>query len=433
MNKLGPYFLRTTLVFATLGAAGACAPQNATLTEGAYTAMLSRNTSSVFVGDQVQVDEIAATGTVNVVDCLSYENESQRTEGALPICNDGLGILVPRSNGGTALKHETWLDRDVFSVASEPLDAWRGEAVMTSEGDLQLAFHHRLPGNDFRFVMVLDPNFQPVRCQEDESGALSLDPIDGDWVGGWSRALNEANYEGGDVEFPGGSHEGTLFALNSQSLQYNPTADARESWVLPPTMEAGFATARWGPEEMALIASRYADPAYYLSETDDGPGSKAFFVDLDDEEYAGDNFEADIRSNDDFIDMMKHVERVADETVEELAVIGVPDPELHKPVVPSNAWRRPDGTIAGFDGWGELHYNWVRLDQTREEIAVGADLSGEFALWFYGSDSQSHLIVRGSFEVDGVKKDRWTTRNVQQEKLEENNTNLCGTQYGDGE
>ena len=88
----------------------------------------------------------------------------------------------PDGYGAPRFIHEAWVHRDSFQSVGEKMAPWRGEGIITTEGDLQVTFHHTLPGGaDFRFAFVVDPNFQPTECVGD-SGNVSLENLDGDWL-----------------------------------------------------------------------------------------------------------------------------------------------------------------------------------------------------------------------------------------------------------
>jgi hypothetical protein len=422
------------IVAAAVLASSACKPQNATLTSGSYTAFLSLSTSANFVEGKIHQEDLQDSW---IWDCRILFDEDDRPEGAdMSLCDaDNGGVKVTRGSTPDRIRHETWANNGGFMGIREDLDPWRGEGVITSENDFQVTFHHRVSDTDFRFAFVIDPSFQPTECQDDGAGGIANNPIDGDWLDGWSRAMTEPNYEGGEVKWTGKSSEGTLFMLNAGSYQVDPdslpNADTIGYWSLPPKMEAGFARARFGAEEMFGEQARYGEPYLYTTfnprSTEPFDRDWLYFVELDPEQFGGGNFEQEVRSYNPFRNMMTRAEQIADQTREEISAVypsGVTG-DSYEPAVVSNAWRKPDGFTGGFDGWGEMHYSWVRIDQDRTEIVAGADISGEFSIWFYGANSQSRVLVQGEFEVDNVKKDRWTTPNVNEDKLEENGTTLC--------
>jgi hypothetical protein len=411
----------------------ACAPQNAEITGGTYTAFLSLNTSGVFVGDQVDIDQFDNSW---IIDCRAQD--IRHPEALSELCDEEAGRVANPWEASRS-QHESWINRDGYLAVHEELAPWRGEAVMTSEGDFQLTFHHDLPGNDFRFAIAVDPKFAPSECRQDESGAVSLQPIDGDWIGGWTRGVSEPNFEGGEVQFVGNTDPGgTMIPLNANSYQFNPDLTTT-SWVLPQKMEAGYARARWGPEEMFMQASRFAEPVAYANfelDSDTGPPLGLLYVlhpgiggrAIDVEDYQGDDYEEKLRASTPFRNLMNRVELVAQQVEQEMDFLhaGRGVNESYRPFVPSNAWRRPDAYYSGLDRWGEMHTSWIRFDQERDQIARGEDVTGEFRLWFFGANSQSRLLVEGRFEAKGIKRDTWVTRDVMAEKMEENGTGVCG-------
>ncbi|MFK7926810.1 MAG: hypothetical protein AB8H79_01380 [Myxococcota bacterium] len=404
--------------------AAGCAPQNASIVEGSYTMFMSNSTTQVFIEDRIRVDNFEDKW---VIDCLGRD---ERAEGAIDNCRDSGGVNVPVEGADRGIAHETWIERDVFTAVHEPLDPWRGEAIMTSEDDLQLTFHHRLPNGDFRFAVVVDPAFQPRTCVEDESGNLSNEPIDGDWVAEYTKSMTQGNYDGGESLWTGRSNEGTLFLLNATTFQFNP--DSTDNiWVLPFYMEAGYAAARWGPESMSYQGARWAQPSAYTAYADGDrngpPTSSVFYERFDPNQFQGE-FEPKLRADPDFKALYEKIEKTARETQEDISALYAPGIEVpdYTPAVPSEAWRRPDGTDAGFDGWGGMYHSYVRFDQDRDLLKAGERLSGEFKLYFFGDNSQSRLLVEGQFETGRVKNDTWVTPNVQEEKLEESGLTLCG-------
>lgn len=424
------------LVLPLAAAALGCNPQSADLTSGSFTAFLGINTSQIFVENKIPIEDF---DNYWYIDCRNLpEGDPNLLEDREEICADGSnngyrGVFVPETGG---ILHETWINRDAFAAVHETLDPWRGEAIITSENDLQLTFHHRLPGGqDMRFAFVVDPAFQPRVCEEADDGTLSLQPIDGDWVANWSENMTERNHAASEWSFPGYNDDGTLFLLNSGSYQFDPD-QTTATWQLPPKMEAGFARARFGPEEMFFVTSRYARPRAYTNfDLDDQNGAELddlYFLDtreLDPRNYQGEGFEGRIKEDPDYITMMSEgPELHANQTMAEFTAMYADkvSPPNYTPIAPHNAWRQPDDSDAGFDRWGELHYNWVRFDQPREQLAAGETVSGEFRLYFFGANSQSHMLVEGEFVADRVRNDTWTTRDVAAEKAEEADIVLCG-------
>lgn len=369
----------------------ACAPQNAEVTSGQFTAFLPIDSSlTLFKGD-IDLDEAEDHWAI---DCRRSIDEDERLDGALDICS---------GDPGWPPAHEGWLQRDAYEVISEQLDPWRGEAVMTAEGDFQVTFHHRLPGGpDFRFAWVVDPDFSPNRCVQ-SGDEVELEPIDGaNWLDMWSNDL-EGN--------------GRLYYLNSGAYQFNPS-DTSDLWTLPEEWRAGYSSSRFGAEDMAARRVRYGLPSVYasyeLTEAVEPNPEELFYVGMP----AG----ADPTSHPGFQAEIDRVFTVADEVATDLTTVGI---EGFNPRVHTNEWRTPDGRASGLDGWVELHYSWVKIDPG-SNLEVGGNASGEFFIAYDAFESQTRVFVQGEFNTDRIKRDRWVTDNVVQAKLEENDTTLCG-------
>ena len=263
--------MRVPAVLAASLLAAACAPQSATIVEGEYTAFLAASNSITFQR-KIFTPEDFERGFY--LDCRDFEdakdddeNEQLRLgEGPGTAANQRIAICLGDGAAGSQWppSQETWMADDGFMVIGEALDPWRGEAIITSEGDVQMTFHQRLPGGeDFRFAFVIDPDFQPKECVEKEDGSgVEHRPIDGDWVENWSADLTEE--EGG----------GRLFYLNASAYQFDPesvylhngepaTKDIRR-WFLPNEWLGGHAEAKFGDDRAILRTTRYGEPAAYL-------------------------------------------------------------------------------------------------------------------------------------------------------------------------
>jgi len=389
---------------AALVVALGCAPQNAELTEGAYKIYLSEGSSLTI--SQERVDLVDAEIAYNI-DCRTLADERDRLEEPLDVCG----------NPAWPPAHEGWIGQDAYRVMGETLEPWRGEAIMTSEGDLQVGFHHRLTGGeDMRFAFVVDPVFQPQVCEQAGDGTELVD-VDGDWIESWSSS----EY----TTMAGEDDSGSIFFLNARSYQFNPS-ELDEVWSIPLRWRAGFADARFGPEKFVMRSTRYGEPSFYTQfEEDDAiePGRDDLF-------YTSMDEGADPSVDPDYQALCGRVEGIAEEVAAEHGLV-VPDDEPegfldYQPAVHCNEWREPDGRPSGLDAWVELHYNWVRINENPANIAVGEPVSGEFHLVFDGEQTQSRLLVQGEFVVDRIKKDRWVTDDIQAIKTEEYGTVVCG-------
>lgn len=376
----------------------ACTPQSATLVDGSYTAFLSVSTSATISKDSLK---LASDG----IDPSGFDTRLQID------CRDSAdATLLPAADGTKCpavrdVVHERWLQYDGYEVLSSAMDPWRGEAIMTSEGDLQITFHQRLPnGKDFRFAMIVDPQFQPTQCALDSTGASVRQAVDGDWLAEWSK----------DAADMGG---GTLFYLNSGAYQFNPS-DTNVTWILPDKWRAGTAIAKFAEEDFYLRAPRYGMPSAYSAydlDSSAAPRTSDLFYTPG---LAGDPGYSDAYDH-----MVTRVQDVADTTANEFSTVAGVDSQ---PMVHDNRWRAPDNVSAGLDGWVELDYNWVRFDQQPGDLTVGNPASGDFSLLLQAVGSQSQLVVHGTFDVPKIKADKWTVPDLTAQKQAEYGTQLCG-------
>ncbi len=378
---------RISLVLA-LGLA-ACAPNNATVEDGQFMAYLAANTSQSLFEDKIKFDDAEVSFNI---DCRELDDEADRLEAPIDNCENNFA--------------EAWIESDGYRAIGGPLDPWRGEGVITSEGDIQIGFHHRLPGGqDFRFAFIIDPTFQPTRCAEDENGTTIVENIDGDWVENWSA----------DVD------SGTMYYLTNGGFQFNPD-DTADIWTLPQEWRSGGAWGRFAAEDLKVRAGYYGTPGAYNSlAADDGSvvdERDLFWSDMDEG--------ADPATDRGHQNMIGDVEDISEEVNDELAAIQAPIVTR----VHTNEWRSPDQSAAGLDSWVGLHYSWVHFDEG-SSFEKGDSLSGEFQMVFDASESQTRVMVSGRFNVDKLKRDRWVTQDVQAAKLDENGTVLCGEDSAD--
>jgi hypothetical protein len=465
-----------------LGAA-ACAPQNAQLTEGEYIVFLAESTSRTILFDAVSFDELASGDPSDEgvetfqIDCRcelvsvlgddatcedadafggsctscaeffpeeGEELENPNDAGYLTdlcwapyhtIYDEGIPIdgnddeqlvqWVPNpwddsGNGAPRFAYELWLHRDKFRVVKQKLEPWRGEAIITTEGDFHVTFHHTVGGSDFRFAFVIDPDFQPQECVG-SGESVAAEPVDGDWLGAWSEDIEEG--------------DGTLYYLNAGAYQFNPS-NIEDAWFLPNDWRAGYAEAKFGEEQLFIRGARYGNPFAYEEYEALGDLFGQAYVGVEDLFYfampADDNPDTDTVENDpvtadidgdgvaDYTEMGEVIETIVADTKSEIEAVGWEiAPKAHL-----NDWRAPDGIASGLDGWGELHYNWVQID-AGSVLEVGGSASGSFELTMQATDSQSRMFIKGSFVVDKIKKERWGAYDIDAIKIEENGTELC--------
>jgi hypothetical protein len=411
----------------------ACAPQNASLT-GEFTAFLADGSSITLQRDNLKLGQFERN---YAVDCRDFatarneeENEELRLDDRLQICQgdvDENGVTIGRDDWPPT--HETWLADSGFVVVGEPLDPWRGEGIITSEGDVQIGFHHRLPGGpDFRFAIVVDPDFQPRSCVQAEDGeGVSYEPVDGDWVENWSTDLQEGE-------------TGRLFYLHAGSYQFNPSrlpsaADPSPPvWFLPNEWLAGYSRGRFADDDFRVRPPRYATPETYFSYDSAELAGDAATVRRDDLffcSWAGEEADPDYAVFDGcMVNQFERAEEIADEVAEEFELV---DLQVESESLPSmrprihpNLWRTPNTNAAGLDGWVEFHYSWIRFDEG-SDLSTGGAATGEFQMVFDAFDSASRFFVRGSFDVKRFKRDTWTTEYLPPVKFEEAGTTQCGS------
>ena len=366
----------------------ACSPQTASIEDGdgEYIAYLASSTSQTLFEDTIDFD---VAETAFNIDCRELDDESDRLSSPLDIC----GRRWDRA-------HESWIGNDAYRVVGGALTPWRGEAIITSEGDVQIGFHQRLPGGqDFRFSFVIDPNFQPQRCSENSDGETVAVDIDGDWVEEWSK--DEEN--------------GIVYYLTSGAFQFNP-GETEDIWSLPQEWRSGSATGHFGAEDLSVRRPYYAVPAAYAGIANETgvaiPESALFFSGMEE----GDDPTTDGGHQ----GVIRTVEDIVEETNDEF--LDIQAPILSR--VHTNEWRMPDGSAAGLDSWVGLHYSWIHFDEGTV-FEQGGSFSGEFQLLFDATESQTRVVANGRFTVNNLKKDRWVTDDVTAAKLEESGTVLC--------
>ena len=181
-----------------------CAPQDAEIT-GTYHTWLAVNSSATVAEDELDLHTKAKNGKIPYIDCrYEFDDEDRDENSTCDWAFDAEGneaeILNPVDDTLTSPTHHNWLYNDAFYVVDGNIDAWRSEAIITSEGDFQLTFHHDLGnGQDYRVAMVIDPAFEPTQCIQ--SGATCY-TLDGDTLvdddnDGWADYYDPDCLEGG--------------------------------------------------------------------------------------------------------------------------------------------------------------------------------------------------------------------------------------------
>lgn len=422
---------------ALLGAA--CTPQSAELSHAELYGFVSDTTSFTLI--KGSFDPADVDGDVNGenwnVDCRVFENEEdevRRLENPLDICDRN---AWPPAN-------EIWLDQGPYRAFRMPLglddngesvdgqtEAWRGEAVVNNEGDLQVGFHVRMPGGgDFRFMFAIDPDFQPTECVVQDDGSTTRAPVDGDWIGGWS---NEMTYLAEQDDLPPflahaveRNAGGRLFFLNARSYQFDPTGGDESSpdqtnWSLPEEWRAGFALGTFIDEDTRARYNRYGAPEAYIGLDDPAQGDE---IPRDLIYYSGcegESFEDCVCAGDPECvpprQLRTEVRDVSRAVGRQLALVTPTETEFYRPIPHANEWRPIDSSAAGIDGWAEIAYSWVMLTPDSDPTK-GGSVSGSFSILLDANDSISRFIVQGDFEIPSVKRDRWGPPDLRVEKAE---------------
>lgn len=370
--------------------------------------------------------------------------------GTLPTCDaDGNvvdeGDFVPYQRS-----YLPWLTQFSYYVRAEKLDPWRIEAVITTEGDLQLTVHNRVSNiGDFRFGWVVDPHFQPTECVDKEGGGAEEVPVDGDWLTEWS--INEGG--------------GTLVHLNAYGYQVNPS-DTTVPWYFPESWMAGYAFGRMADEDMYGHQIDYVDPISdtigYSGSTEDtrdkctlreyevdDPGCGTGFNPplYINQANPGDNtsygyYNGHWGSANTYSKFLENVQAGVSydaDNPSDLETMGKVSAEEFpfEIKVEDNAWR-PDNQDAddgsdGFAGWVGVDPSWVHFDDSPSDLAgrepgkQEKPLTGHFHMYIESLSAASKVLVQGDFTIDHIAKDIWGySPTLEDRKIEENETPACG-------
>jgi hypothetical protein len=394
------------------------------LVSGEYYAFLCDSTSFSLQKGTVNPLEDYPADDVKTVDCrwegVEGEDYEKSEKKALEL-PDSLGKVCDtwvdlNGDGGIEPEHETWMGQSPWWIVHEELNAWRGEAILTGEGDLQIGFHHRLPGGaDARFSFTVDPTFAPKHCNPETGEA---EPYDGSWLDGWNGDLKNLPKGSAFDHMQAYKDNGQLYYFLTSGFQLNPD-ETTEFWYLPEQWESAVANGKFAEEDFVARPPRWApNDLYEFFEVYDpseggfsAPGSELlYWCDMEEGE--------DPSANGCFSDLTAQLADYSSQVKEDYDDVKIDWGVL----IHDNLWREPDGENAGFDGWQGLHYNHVIIEG---DIAEGESLKGAFTLVLDGLDSNSRFLYRGEFEVDSIRVDKWTTADLRADKLEENGNELC--------
>jgi hypothetical protein len=298
-------------------------------------------------------------------------------------------------------------------MVQQDVSPWRTEALINGEGDLQLTVHNELPhGEDFRFHFTIDPNFQPVECTTGLDGEPSIQYVDGsDWVTRWSE-----------------DEEGhSIYYMNAGTYQINPS-DSEDYWFMVTDWLSGFGQAKFAGEEFSSV------PGYY-GNYDNDPAAHFMFAnnrtDPDMDAYAASVANLISTTTEDSEGLTGEDDEGGEggeaTTVysweNEIAVVGGAEGFTHK--IESNDWRPINSTNRGIDGWAELHSSWVRISDS-SDISDGGTVEGDFQIFYQALESNSRMLVKGSFKIADLQEDRWAYPVLEPIKRDEYSTPFCG-------
>ncbi len=333
-----------------------------------------------------------------------------------------------------------FLQKDGFYAFREDLDPWRTEVVINSEDDFQLAIHHRLPGGeDFRVVMAIAPDFEPIECTTDENGNTVARDVDGEaWLEEW--AANQPDIDG------------TIYYLNAGAVQHNP-GDSFDYWFLPSQWLSGVSNAKLSAESFWSHPTDYGvyyeneksgefrpDPHFLIGDGDGYLGSVGDYTGdgepdpaINHGEFDNDNPEhvayhelfvqaiQDLTHGGEYDDSspLTYDQEIAEVAGAEYTMGGE---FTHR--VEGNLWRPVDNTYVGLDGWAEVHSSWVIID-SGSDLEEGGSASGSFQIMFDGAESSSAVLIHGTFDTEKIKRDSWGYSNLQEDLREENDMPFC--------
>lgn len=407
-------------ILALLALAPGCTPHDGEVTGDYVSYFAAGSSENLYRLEAKQLDfseaSVRARFGFDVVDCreLDAASENERLDGALTDA-DGNEVDYDTACGATP-DFFPWINQYPYYVKQDTYEPFRTEAVMTTEGALQLTIHANIEKiGDFRFGWVVNPQFQPVECVDSDDGAQEVEvddtngDIDREWLTNWSLA------EDG----------GTLFHLNAYSYQINPSNTA-EFWSLPPEWQAGYGFARFADEDFYGHGIDYVDN---VSAGQAGYGTPLYL-----NSYDGHWGSASSYPN--FLEKLTSAVTYDDSHPSDLTSIGKSDFPLNIKVE-DNSWRPdnidPEDQANGFANWVGLDPTWVHFDASPEELAKIATgrqdkpIEGDFQLYVESASAASKVLVNGRFKIDNVREDIWGySPSLEERKVEENNTPTCG-------
>ena len=407
----------------------ACNPQDATISDGHWFSWISVNSSNItkneiltFMGDapaerpegapDVHTFECSGRGwnrfrniwEPGYIGSTDGSNPEDITGGSCVCGEDGTPAcdqldeetcpVVAECADINETEFYTFLKNDGYYQLNQEIAPWRSEAIINGEGDLQLTVHHALPQNeDFRFHFSIKPNFEPTHCTTDEDGNAKVEYVDGaSWLEKWSE--NEDGY--------------SIYYLNAGGYQLNPSDGA--AWYLITDWSAGFGHARFAGEDFTSVP-----PVYGNYENDEG----------DNFMYATNRSTPDYDAYEASIAALGERSALWESEMNDVAKASLDGTPYFSHKIEDNLWRPINLTNTGLDGWLEMHSSWVRI-KDGATFEPGSSVEGDFQISYIALESNSRLLVRGSFAIEDLKEDPWAYPVLEDVKRAENETDFCG-------
>ena len=341
----------------------------------------------------------------------------------------------------------TFLFEDGVYFLDGDIEPTRTEAYIHGENDLQINLMQKIQnGQEFRFMVSVATDFAPTLCLSDGDGS-SIQPVDGDWIEEWSTDEDGSR----------------IYYLNAGGFQVNQAASDSNNtfWYNITDWSSGFGFANYAGEEF------YSVPGGFGNYNVDGDGNanwrgqaytfadvgEAGFLALTETEHSSlgdyaeengldlpldpDAFQAAAESIglwDTIVERRELLTAEADLWQQELRIAGAASGDCndgglcYETKVEDNAWRSVDATLSGLDGWMEMHSSWVRFD-AGSKLEVGGSASGDYQVLFRGELTQSVILVKGTFNIEEIKEDRWSYGFLEDEKRADKDDDHQGKKY----
>jgi hypothetical protein len=181
----------------------------------------------------------------------------------------------------------------------------------------------------------------------------------------------------------------TIYYLNAGAAQINPS-DAEIFWSLPQEWLAGFAHAKFADDELIVVPNDF----HYMEADATNPDPTAYAEGA-----------AELAS-------------YAPIWAAELSTYGGMNPADFEIKVEDNVWRPIDEAEAGLDNFVETHYSFVRFEGS-PTFEIGSSVKGDYQIFLQGRDSLSFAVLKGTFEVESIRKDRWSYSVLEEDKINE--------------